>query len=144
MIGRRDFFFRALFASFHSHASLLTFFVCFFILFHSCCFHARVFGKTLLHEFPIYYSHTEWYLLFSRGIVLSLPKLRLSTSNHTKTTILPPRDQSRGVTPRLEFMLFSSVLPFAYASSFRLLLSQLCSNRCAEALVVKQKLSVGG
>ena len=26
--------------------------------------HARVFGKTL-HEFPVSYSHTEWYLLFS-------------------------------------------------------------------------------
>ena len=43
-----------------------------------------------------------------------------------------------------EFLLFSSVLPFTYASSFRLLLLQLCNNRCAEALVVKQKFSVGG
>ena len=47
------FFFRARFAFFHTHASLLTSFVCFFILFHSCCSHAQVFGKTLVHEFPI-------------------------------------------------------------------------------------------
>ena len=33
-------------------------------LFHSCCSHARVFGKTLVHEFHISYSNTEWYLLF--------------------------------------------------------------------------------
>ena len=65
--------FRSHFASFHTHASLLTFFVCFFILFHSCCSHARVFGKTLAHKFPLSYSHTEWYLLFSKGeIVLAL------------------------------------------------------------------------
>ena len=45
-------------------ASLLVFFFCFFILLHSCCSHAQVFGKTLAHEFPISYSHTEWYFLF--------------------------------------------------------------------------------
>ena len=38
--------------------------VSFFILFHSCCSHALVFGKTLVHEFPISYSHTEFYLVF--------------------------------------------------------------------------------
>ena len=27
--------------------------------------HARVFGKTLVHEFHMSYGHTEWYLLFS-------------------------------------------------------------------------------
>ena len=40
------------------------FFPFLFILFQSCCFHARMFGKTLVHEFYISYSHTEWYLLF--------------------------------------------------------------------------------
>ena len=60
-------FFLARFASFHSHASLLTFFVCLLVLFHSCCSHARVFVKTFVHEFPISYSHTESYLLFSRN-----------------------------------------------------------------------------
>ena len=59
------FFFRARFAFFHAHASLLTSFVCFLILFRSCCNHAQVFGKTLVHEFPISYSHTEWYFFVS-------------------------------------------------------------------------------
>ena len=36
----------------------------FFVLFHTCCSHAPVFGKTLLHEFLISYSHTECYLFF--------------------------------------------------------------------------------
>ena len=38
----------------------LTFFG-FFVLFHSCCSHARVFRKTPVHEFLISYSHTEWH-----------------------------------------------------------------------------------
>ena len=41
---------------FHTHSSLLSVFVCSIVLFHSCCAHARVFGKTLLHEFPISYT----------------------------------------------------------------------------------------
>ena len=61
-------FFRARFAFFHTQASLLTSFVCFFILFHYCCSHAQVFGKTLVHELPISYSHTEWYLHFFRSV----------------------------------------------------------------------------
>ena len=28
-------------------------------------FDARVFGKTLVHEIPISYSHTEWHFVFS-------------------------------------------------------------------------------
>ena len=46
-----------LFTYFQTNASLLTF----FILFHSSCSDARVFGKTLVHEFPINYTHTEWH-----------------------------------------------------------------------------------
>ena len=53
-------FYCARFVFFHTHASLLTFFVYFFILFHSCCSHGRVFWKILVREFPIYNSHTEW------------------------------------------------------------------------------------
>ena len=34
-------------------------------LFHPSCSHARIDGKTLVLEFPIFYSHTKWYLLFS-------------------------------------------------------------------------------
>ena len=66
-IGRRNFFFRDRFTSFHTHASLPAFFFCFYILFHTCCSHVRVFGKTLVHEFLISYGHTEWYLRFTRG-----------------------------------------------------------------------------
>ena len=58
-------FFHARFTSFHTHASLLTVFVCFFILFNSYCSRARVFGKTLVHEFPISYSNTEYYFFLS-------------------------------------------------------------------------------
>ena len=57
---RTSFFFCARFTSFYTHASLLTFFVCIFVLFHSCCSHARVFGKTLLHEFPISCISPYW------------------------------------------------------------------------------------
>ena len=59
-----SFLFRAHFTCFHTLVSLITFSFCFFVLFHSCCSHARLFGKTLVHEFLISYSHTEWYLLF--------------------------------------------------------------------------------
>ena len=63
--------FCARFTSFHTHTSLLTFFVCFCILFHSCCSHAHVFMKTLVHEFPISYSHIECYLFFSDSVITS-------------------------------------------------------------------------
>ena len=67
-------FFRARFSPpFHTRASLLAIFIFFFILFDYCCSHARVFGETPVHEFPISYSNTEWYFIFSRGeIVLAL------------------------------------------------------------------------
>ena len=55
-------FFLSRFASFHTHASLITVFVCFFILYDSCCSNPRVFWKTPVNEFPISNSHTEWYL----------------------------------------------------------------------------------
>ena len=54
MLSRLLFFLRTRFTSFVTHSSLLNF----FILFHSCSSHARVFGKTLLHEFPISYYHS--------------------------------------------------------------------------------------
>ena len=55
------FVFRARFTYFHTHVSLLTCF-CFIALFRSCCSHAQVFWKTLMHEFLISYSHTKWNL----------------------------------------------------------------------------------
>ena len=68
---RRRNFCSCRFASLHVHDSLLTIFVCLFALFRSCCSHAWVFGKTLWHEFPMSYSHTEWYtFLFSRGEIV--------------------------------------------------------------------------
>ena len=53
------------------------------VLFRSCCSHAQVFGKTLVHKFSMSYSHTEWNLPFSRGEIVCRPKLRLSKSNLT-------------------------------------------------------------
>ena len=60
-----SFIFHARFTSFLTHAALLTFVICFFTLFHSCCSCARVFGKTFMREFLISYHHSEWYFLFS-------------------------------------------------------------------------------
>ena len=51
----------ALFFSILTPIALPTF-VCFFILFHSCRSRAQVFRKTLVHEFPVSYCHTEWNL----------------------------------------------------------------------------------
>ena len=65
-------FFHACFTFLHIHASLLTFFVCLFLLFpcsHSCCSHAPVFVKILVHEYPISYSHTKWYFIFFLSLV---------------------------------------------------------------------------
>ena len=59
------FFFRVGGTSSHIYSPLLTFFLCFIVLFLFCCSHARVFGKTLVHEFLISYGHTEWILLSS-------------------------------------------------------------------------------
>ena len=56
-----SFFFRARSTSFHTHPLLiLTLLFCFFVLIHFYCSHARVFEETLVHEFHISYSHTEW------------------------------------------------------------------------------------
>ena len=73
---------------------LLTFFVCFFILFHSCCSHARVFGKARLHEFHISHSYIEWCLLFFRQcnykctMCIRSEKLELVKHSQTWTTKL--------------------------------------------------------
>ena len=53
----QDFPFQVHGTSFQIHSPLLTFFLCFIVLFQLCCSHALVFGKTLVHEFPIFYSH---------------------------------------------------------------------------------------
>ena len=48
--------FHACLTSFHTNSSLITFFVCVFGLFYSCCYYVHVFEKTLVHEFHISYS----------------------------------------------------------------------------------------
>ena len=58
--GRRDFFLRSRFARHESEEPCTgssPYLLLLFVLFHSCCSHARVFGKTLMHEFYISYSH---------------------------------------------------------------------------------------
>ena len=57
---------------------------CIFVLFHSCCSHARVFGKHV-HEFHISCSHPEWYLVFHQANLPSLlwPAFHLSKTNPT-------------------------------------------------------------
>ena len=57
---------------FHTYASLLTAFVCFFIWFHFFCPYRQEFGKTLVHEFPIAYSHTKQYLIFPRNDMIEM------------------------------------------------------------------------
>ena len=67
--------------------SLLLTFSCFCVLFHSCCSHAQVFEKTLVHAFHTSDSHTEWYFLtllsensnkiWKQSAVKQNPKLKL-------------------------------------------------------------------
>ena len=59
-VAGQDFFFRVRGTSLNTYSPLLTFFLCYIVLFQSCCSHSRVFGKTPVHEFPISYGHTEW------------------------------------------------------------------------------------
>ena len=51
-------FFRVRCTSFHNHSLLITFLRCFIVLFQSFCSHEQVFGETVVHEFPIFYSHS--------------------------------------------------------------------------------------
>ena len=69
-LGRRNFLFRACCTSFHIHSSLLTFFLCVFLIFHFTYSYAKVLGTTLVHEVHISYSHAESYVLFSRGEIV--------------------------------------------------------------------------
>ena len=47
------------FTYFHNPTSLLAFFLCFFVSFHSYCSHAQVLGATLIHEPLIFCCLTE-------------------------------------------------------------------------------------
>ena len=66
-LDSRDFFFSQ--PHYYFSYSSIAFFCC-FVLFQYCCCHAQVFGRTLLREFFISYSHTELYLFFSRGEIV--------------------------------------------------------------------------
>ena len=83
------FFVPALLLSIFTPLFLHYIFVCFFVFILSCCSHAWVFRETLVHEFPMSCSHTEWYLhFFARRNSLFGPKIRLSKSNYTKLKFL--------------------------------------------------------
>ena len=80
----------------------LPFSVCIFVLFRSCCSHARVFGKALVHEFPMSSRHTEWYLPFSRGEIVCLCRSFVS-QNQIKLNMFVPWTCVAGPTARLAF-----------------------------------------
>ena len=61
-LGHRDFSFCHL-CSLYIHYSLLTIFLWVIVLFHSCSSHRQVFERTNVHEFHIFYCHTECNLL---------------------------------------------------------------------------------
>ena len=64
------------------HCSALDF-ICFLVLIHFCS-HAQVFGRTLMPEFRIFYSHTKWNLVFGRTL---MPEFRIFYS-HTKWNLV--------------------------------------------------------
>ena len=72
-ILRRDFFFCARFASFCANSLSSYLFFRFFVLFHSCCSHSLVFGKTFVHEFHISYT------VLARRIVVTRLDARFAT-----------------------------------------------------------------
>ena len=61
IIGRRDFFLSSQLCFFPYYAFHLSFLVCLFVLLHSCCFHARVFGKT--HSWVPNFLKPHWMVL---------------------------------------------------------------------------------
>ena len=100
-----ELFFRASFTSFFTHSSHLTFF-CFFVLFHSCCYHSRMFGKTLLHELHIFYSHTEWYI-----------HLLLSDTCTKENSVRDGETSQRTVTPyksKLNYFFYRHFIYFIF------------------------------
>ena len=60
----------------------LTLFLCDFVLFHSFCSHAQLFGITLVHEYHIFCSHTEWNLqCFLRSAKMAIRSVRIVAVN---------------------------------------------------------------
>ena len=64
------FFFRACFTSFHTHASLLTFFVCLSYFILAVCIRECL-GKHSRMSSPFTIAIHEWYLLFSDSATTS-------------------------------------------------------------------------
>ena len=91
ILGRLDLFLSCPLSSFHNHSSLLTFYLCYFVLFHSCCSHARVFRKSVMHEF-ISYNHIEWYLFFSDSATTSVQCVFGAKSRNTCTCKPEPQN----------------------------------------------------
>ena len=88
-------FFRASFTSFHNHASLLTLFVCFFILSFLLFPCASVCEKTRLW-FSISYGRTRWYLISSRDQYVRsksccLPKINYNNNNNVNSCMYKPQ-----------------------------------------------------
>ena len=105
-------FFHTRCTSFRINSSLHTFFLRVFVIFHSSCSHAQVFGKILVHEFHIWYSHTECFLLscyFRRsrsekgwGILLCW-----STSHRASTLpTQPPRVLTMSVHRETKYLMY--------------------------------------
>ena len=88
------FFFQTSCTSYRTHASVLTFFFCCIVLFHSCCSQARVFGKTLVHEFIVSYSQAELYLHFfdSATISAQIESVRAGDYYYSQRTIVTTID----------------------------------------------------
>ena len=64
-LGSQDFVFFFCPLYLFPYSLLSSYLLLFLCVFHSCCSHARTFGKTLVHELQISYSYTESYLFFS-------------------------------------------------------------------------------
>ena len=58
------FFFHACCTLYHIHCPLLILFLCNFVVFQCCSSRTQVFGRTRVHKFHIFYSNTEWSLLW--------------------------------------------------------------------------------
>ena len=65
--GSPNFFFRARFTSSYSHAFLLTVSVSLSYFILAVPMRECLGEHSIVHEFPISYSDTEWYFIFSRN-----------------------------------------------------------------------------
>ena len=119
-----------------SPLALLTFFVCFFVLFHSCCSHAQVFGITPVHEFLYSCSHTEWYFLFflwrkrklscATAIIIDIAP-EVAVKKHLIKKIVSPDRQCIAYRCRLGLLKFLKQTTNLYGYAFVLPVIEYCS-----------------